>query len=121
MTQKKNTKKKTQSIKTIIKNYNDRVDLKRHDLSNGRWYESKGKYYISVTSFDSIITKGDNYDTWLMTNGFEAIKIRDHKALIGTIVHAYIDMLVEGESIDIRQGFNYNGTHYKFGYNSDED
>ena len=56
-----------------------------------------------------------------MTNGFDAIKIRDEKALIGTIVHAYIDMLVEGEDIDIRQGFNYNGKHYNFGYNSDEE
>ena len=121
MTQKKNTKRKPENIKKIVKNYNENVDLKRHDLSNGRWYESKGKYYISVTSFDSIVSKGEHYDNWLMTNGFDAIKIRDEKALIGTIVHAYIDMLVEGEDIDIRQGFNYNGKHYNFGYNYDEE
>ena len=58
MTPKKNTKKKAENIDTIVKNYKDNVDLKRHDLSNGRWYESKKKYYISVTSFDSIVTKG---------------------------------------------------------------
>ena len=99
MTPKKNTKKKAENIETMVKDYKNKVDLKRHDLSNGRWYESKK----------------------LMTNGFDAIKIRDEKALIGTIVHAYIDMLVEGEDIDIKQGFNYNGQHYNFGYNSDEE
>ena len=121
MTQKKNTKKKAENIETMVKDYKDSVDLKRHDLSNGRWYESKKKYYISVTSFDSIVTKGEHFDNWLMTNGFDAIRIRDEKALIGTIVHAYIEMLVEGEDIDIKQGFNYNGQLYNFGYNSDEE
>ena len=49
MTQKKKPKK--ENIKNIVKNYIDNNPLKRHDLSNGRWYEdSKGKYYISVTS-----------------------------------------------------------------------
>ena len=120
MTQKKNTKR-VENINDMVKAYREEVGLKRHDLSNGRWYESKGKYYISVTSFDSIVTKGENFDNWLMTNGFDAIKIRDEKALIGTIVHAYIDMLVEGEDIDLRQGFNYNGTHYNFGLSSNEE
>ena len=119
MTPKKNTKK-AENINTIVQNYNDNVDLKRHDLSNGRWYESKGKYYISVTSFDSIITKGSNFDNWLMTNGYNAIKIRDEKALIGTIVHAYIDMMVLGEKVDLNKGFTYNGRHYNFGLDSDE-
>ena len=121
MTQKKNGKK-PENIRDIVFNYNENNPLKRHDLSNGRWYEdSKGNFYISVTSFDSIVTKGEHFDNWLMTNGFDAIRIRDEKALIGTIVHAYIDMLVEGEDIDIKQGFNYNGQHYNFGYNSDEE
>ena len=119
MTAKKNGK--IENINKIVQNYKDNTDLKRHDLSNGRWYESKKKYYISVTSFDSIITKGANFDNWLMTNGFEAIKIRDEKALVGTIVHAYIDMLVGGEDINLNQGFTYNGQHYNFGLNSDED
>ena len=119
MTAKKNGK--IENINTIVQNYNDNVNLKRHDLSNGRWYESKKKYYISVTSFDSIVTKGSNFDNWLMTNGYNAIKIRDEKALIGTIVHAYIDMLVIGEKINLNQGFTYNGRHYNFGLDSDED
>ena len=118
MTAEKNGK--IENINTLVQEYKDSTDLKRHDLSNGRWYESKKKYYISVTSFDSIVTKGANFDNWLMTNGFEAIKIRDEKALVGTIVHAYIDMLVEGEDINLNQGFTYNGQHYNFGLDSDD-
>ena len=56
-----------------------------------------------------------------MTNGFNAIKIRDEKALAGTIVHAYIDMMVQGEKVDLKQGFTYNGRHYNFGLDSDEE
>ena len=119
MTAEKNGK--IENINTLVQEYKDSTDLKRHDLSNGRWYESKKKYYISVTSFDSIVTKGDNFDNWLMTNGFNAIKIRDEKALAGTIVHAYIDMMVQGEKVDLKQGFTYNGRHYNFGLDSDEE
>ena len=94
MTQEKNGKK-PENIRDIVKNYNENNPLKRHDLSNGRWYEdSKGNHYISVTSFDSIVAKGHNFDEWLMKNGHDAIRIRDEKGAIGTIVHAYIDMLV---------------------------
>ena len=93
--------------------------MKRHDLSNGRWYESKGKYYISVTSFDSIVAKGKNFHDWLMKNGYDAIKIRDEKATIGTIVHAYIDKLVLGEDVDLRHGYTLDGVHYNFGMDSD--
>ena len=121
MTQKKNGKK-PENIKQIIKNYQDNNPLKRHDLHNGRWYEdSKGICYISVTSFDSIISKGSHFDEWLMKNGYDALKIRDEKAAIGTIVHAYIDMLVEGEDIDLKHGYTLDGVHYNFGGSSDED
>ena len=121
MTRKKNGKKE-QSIQTIVKNYNENTTLKRNDLSNGRWYEdSKGNYYISVTSFDSIVAKGKNFHDWLMKNGYDAIKIRDEKAAIGTIVHAYIDKLVLGEDININAGYELDGVHYNIKGDSDED
>ena len=122
MTRKKNGKKEPENIQTIVKNYNENTTLKRNDLSNGRWYEdSKGNYYISVTSFDSIVAKGKNFHDWLMKNGYDAIKIRDEKAAIGTIVHAYIDKLVLGEDININAGYELDGVHYNFKGDSDED
>ena len=119
MTAKK--KQKKENIKDLISDYKEKNPLNRHDLNNGRWYEdSKGIYYISVTSFDSIVNKGSNFDNWLMTNGHDAIRIRDEKAAIGTIVHAYIDKLVEGEDIDLAHGYTLDGVHYNFGVSSDE-
>ena len=82
--------------------------------------DSKGNHYISVTSFDSIVSKGHNFDEWLMKNGYNAIKIRDEKAAIGTIVHAYIDMLVEGDNIDLKHGYSLDGVHYNFEGGFDE-
>ena len=118
MTAKK--KPKQENIKTIVKNYTENTPLKRHDLGNGRWYEdSKGKYYISVTSFD-IVDKGVNFHNWLMNNGKDAIRIRDEKATIGTIVHAYIDMLVNKEDVNLKNGYTLDGVHYNFGVSSDE-
>ena len=118
MTAKK--KPKQENIKEIINHYTENNPLKRHDLNNGRWYEdSKGRYYISVTSFD-IVDKGTNFHNWLMNNGQDAIRIRDEKATIGTIVHAYIDMLVQGEDVDLRRGYTLDGVHYNFGVDSDE-
>ena len=117
MTQKKKSKK--ENIKNIVQNYIDNNPLKRHDSRNGRWYEdSKGRFYISVTSFD-IVDKGVNFHNWLMTNGHDAIRIRDEKATIGTIVHAYIDKLVLGEDVDLRRGYTLDGVHYNFGMSSD--
>ena len=119
MTAKK--KPKQENIKEIINHYTENNPLKRHDLNNGRWYEdSKGRYYISVTSFD-IVDKGTNFHNWLMNNGQNAIRIRDEKATIGTIVHAYIDMLVNGENVNLANGYTLDGVHYNFGGNSDED
>ena len=120
MTKKKSVNK-PENIKDLIKDYKEKNPLKRHDLHNGRWYEdSKGHCYISVTSFDSIVSKGVNFDNWLMNNGYDAIKIRDEKGAIGTIVHAYIDMLVIGEDVDLKAGYSLDGVHYNFGYSSDE-
>ena len=113
---------KKENIKDIINHYIENSKLKRNDLTNGRWYEDEeGNMKISATSFNSIINMGVAYDKWLMNNGAEAIKIRDNKALIGTIVHAYIDMLVLGEKIDLREGFEYEGSVIKFEGVSDED
>ena len=110
------------SITEQIEDYNSELSLKRNDLSNGRWYEDEeGNMKISATSFNSIINMGVAYDKWLMNNGAEAIKIRDNKALVGTIVHAYIDMLVLGEKIDLREGFEYEGSVIKFEGFSDVD
>ena len=118
MTTKKKPKK--ENIKEIIKKYTENNPLQRHDLNNGRWYEdSKGRYYISVTSFD-IVDKGVSFHNWLMNNGQNAIKIRDQKAITGTIVHAYIDMLVNGEDVDLRNGYDLDGVHYNFTGGSDE-
>ena len=112
---------KKENIKDIINNYIENSKLKRNDLSNGRWYEDeKGNYYISVTSFD-IVDKGTNFHNWLMNNGQDAIRIRDEKATIGTIVHAYIDMLVQGEDVDLRRGYTLDGVHYNFGMDADAD
>tara|TARA_R110002074_G_scaffold371161_1_gene546200 strand:+ start:297 stop:656 length:360 start_codon:yes stop_codon:yes gene_type:complete len=119
MTAKK--KSRQENIKTIVEKYTENNPLQRHDLNNGRWYEdSKGRYYISVTSFD-IIDKGVNFHNWLMNNGQDAIRIRDEKATIGTIVHAYIDKLVLGEDVDLRRGYTLDGVHYNFGMDSDEE
>ena len=113
---------KKENIKDIINHYIENNNLKRNDLSNGRWYEDEeGNTKISATSFNSIVNMGVAYDKWLMNNGAEAIKIRDNKALVGTIVHAYIDMLVLGEKIDLREGFEYEGSVIKFEGVSDED
>ena len=118
MTPKK--KQKKENIKEIVNHYTENNPLKRHDLGNGRWYEdSKGRYYISVTSFD-IIDKGTSFHNWLMSNGYDAIRIRDEKAVVGTIVHAYIDMLVQGEDVNLKHGYTLDGVHYNFGVDSDD-
>ena len=56
-----------------------------------------------------------------MKNGYDSIRIRDEKATIGTIVHAYIDKLVLGEDININAGYELDGVHYNFKGDSDED
>tara|TARA_R110002110_G_scaffold341057_1_gene551286 strand:+ start:395 stop:565 length:171 start_codon:yes stop_codon:yes gene_type:complete len=56
-----------------------------------------------------------------MNNGQDAIRIRDEKATIGTIVHAYIDKLVMGEDVDLRRGYTLDGVHYNFGMDCDEE
>ena len=110
------------SITEQVEHYISNLSLKKNDLSNGRWYgDEEGDLKISATSFNSIINMGVAYDKWLMNNGAEAIKIRDNKALVGTIVHAYIDMLVLGEKIDLREGFEYEGSVIKFEGVSDDD
>ena len=119
MTAKK--KSRQENIKTMVEKYTENNPLQRHDLNNGRGYEdSKGRYYISVTSFD-IVDKGVNFHNWLMNNGQDAIRIRDEKATIGTIVHAYIDKLVMGEDVDLRRGYTLDGVHYNFGMDCDEE
>ena len=40
---------------------------------------------------------------------------------MGTIVHAYIDMMVEGEDVDLRRGYTLDGVHYNFGGSNDKD
>ena len=109
--------KKSKSILKQVEDYNKKTELKRHDLSNGRWYENKrGVKKISATSFNSVLNMGPGYDKWLMTNGFDAIKIRDEKAKIGTIVHAYIDMLISGEEVNLKMGLiDDNGEKINFG------
>ena len=111
---------KKENIKDIINHYIENSKLKRNDLSNGRWYEDdEGNYYISVTCFDCV-DKGKNFHDWLMKNGYDAIKIRDEKAAIGTIVHAYIDMLVQGEDVDLGRGYSLDGVHYNFGVENED-
>ena len=96
---------KNKPINEQVAAYKEKTKLVRHDLSNGRWYENtKGVRKISATSFNSVISMGPNYDNWLIKNGENAIKIRDRKAKIGTIIHAYIDMMVSGEDVDLSKG-----------------
>tara|TARA_R100000808_G_scaffold21068_1_gene45558 strand:- start:25 stop:195 length:171 start_codon:yes stop_codon:yes gene_type:complete len=56
-----------------------------------------------------------------MSNGYDAIRIRDEKATMGTIVHAFVDMLVNGEDVDLKNGYDLDGVHYNFGVDSDEE
>ena len=65
---------------------------------------------------------GPGYEKWLMQNGFDAVKIRDEKAKLGTIVHAYIDMLVNGDQVDLKMGLiDDNGEKINYKGVSDED
>ena len=110
------------SITEQVEDYISSLSLRKNDLPNGRWYEDEeGNMKISATSFNSIINMGVAYDKWLINNGSEAIKIRDSKALVGTIVHAYIDKLVLGEKVDLTQGFEHEGTIIKFEGVSDDE
>ena len=105
----------SKSITEQVEKYLSKTELRKHDLGNGRWYEDEeGNLKISATSFNSVISMGASYDKWLMNNGADAIKIRNEKALVGTIVHAFIDRLVSGEEIDLNKGFDDNGTLITF-------
>tara|TARA_Y100001973_G_C5201758_1_gene338306 strand:- start:3030 stop:3806 length:777 start_codon:yes stop_codon:yes gene_type:complete len=102
-------------LKKLLKNYNKRVDLRRIQASNGRWYINKKlKNPIpkpSMTTIDSIIDKGIAYENWLM-NAKDPIKYRDYKAELGTCVHNLIEILIiSGECVitdDMKGKFGEN-------------
>ena len=87
-----------------IKRYNKRVDLRRIQAKNGRWYiNAKRKNCIpkpSMTTIDSIIDKGIAYENWLM-NSKDPIGWRDYKADLGTCVHNLLEILIlSGECVN---------------------
>ena len=106
-------------LEELINKYNKRVDLRRIQANNGRWYINKKlKKPIpkpSMTTIDSIIDKGIAYENWLM-NSKDPIKYRDYKADLGTCVHNLIEILIlSGECIitdDMKGKFQENETSY---------
>jgi len=82
--------------------------VERHDL-NGRWYSPDAKdltsYKPSVTTIENVWSKGAAYDSWLMTNGWRSIDIRNEKAELGTLIHILIDQLVNGDTITTKLDF----------------
>jgi hypothetical protein len=98
-----------------IERYNKRVDLRRIQANNGRWYINKKlknpKPKPSMTTIDSIISKGVSFENWLM-NSKDPIKYRDYKADLGTCVHNLIEILIlSGECViteDMKGKFGEN-------------
>ena len=98
-----------------IEKYNKKVDLRRIQANNGRWYiNSKLKNPTpkpSMTTIDSVISKGVSFENWLM-NAKDPIKYRDYKADLGTCVHNLIEILIKsGECIiteDMKGKFQEN-------------
>ena len=91
------------SITDLVKRYNKRVDLRRIQASNGRWYiNAKLKDPTpkpSMTTIDSIIDKGAAYEKWLL-NAKDPYAWRDYKADLGTCVHNLIEILIlSGECV----------------------
>lgn len=75
----------------------------RHDLKNGRWYESGGVWKPSVTTILSTLSKGIGYDKWLGNSAsYEAaVEYRDKAADRGSRLHTLIAQLIMGGTIDI--------------------
>lgn len=90
------------------------IIIERHDL-NGRWYapkgfEDPGLLRPSVTTMENVWDKGVGFEKWLIMNGYEAYKLRDNAARIGTLVHTLIDSLISGEVVDCKfDYFDENG------------
>ena len=98
-----------------VEKYNKKVDLRRIQAKNGRWYiNAKRKNCIpkpSMTTIDSIVDKGVAYENWLM-NSKDPIGWRDYKADLGTCVHNLLEILIlSGECVitdDIKGKFKEN-------------
>ena len=83
--------------------------IERHDL-NGRWYaplgsKDPGLLRPSVTTIENVWDKGIGFEKWLVMNGYEAYKLRDNAARVGTLVHSLIDSLINGEVVETSYDF----------------
>mgnify|MGYP003139191054 CR=1 FL=1 len=91
-----------QELMQELKRYK-KTPIKRFN-GGGRWY-SAGKTNNWKPSVTTIIgetcSKGKFFDEWLMKNGKEAIVIRDKAALNGTLVHQFIENLLNEETVEI--------------------
>tara|TARA_Y100000593_G_C4310942_1_gene338315 strand:+ start:948 stop:1784 length:837 start_codon:yes stop_codon:yes gene_type:complete len=83
----------------------------RLDSSVGRWYayerEKLGVYFPSVTTVLGALNKGKGFEMWLGNSpSYEhAMEYGLEAAHIGSIVHYYIFILLEGSSVDTKQEF----------------
>ena len=102
---------KALSITEQVAKYQSENKIYVEKCKNGRFYgvriEVEGELVKdnktlvpSMTTIDSVISKGVAYDNWLM-NSKDPIKWRDYKADIGTKVHELIDHLVLDKEISI--------------------
>jgi hypothetical protein len=72
------------------------------NLENIRFYEYRGNYYASVTSFLKTLAKGDNYERWLgnAKSYKDAMAYRDYKRDIGLLTHHRLTKIVK--TLDIK-------------------
>lgn len=83
----------------------------RMDTAAGRWYayerEELGVWFPSVTTILSVLGKGKGFEMWLGNSpSYEhAMQYGSEAAHIGSIVHYYIFILLEGSKVDTKDNF----------------
>tara|TARA_R100001244_G_scaffold52218_2_gene45323 strand:+ start:116 stop:979 length:864 start_codon:yes stop_codon:yes gene_type:complete len=127
------TKEIPKKIGNIKNEINPPISVKRHDDSTGRWYhptltwwrENEDKkaeevpldaYRISTTSFLNAIAKGPGFDRWLgNAKSYEdAMAYASERAMKGTMVHAAVEWLLHGDTVDTDTAFidSHTGEFY---------
>ncbi len=74
----------------------------RHDLINGRWYESEKIFKPSVTSFLNVMDKGIGFMKWLgnSTSFDAAMKYSGERADLGSHFHTMVANMIFGTIIE---------------------
>ena len=74
----------------------------RHDLINGRWYESEKQFRPSVTTFLHVIDKGIGFMKWLgnSTSYESAMEYSNKRVELGSNFHTMVANMIFGESIE---------------------